>query len=404
MGTKKTKQEETKPIEIKKIDNNTLIKYLCFTLFGVSIGLLLSLLIKKDFSRISGSDEKYNSLYETYSILKDNYYKDVDDDTLVDGAINGMMESLDDPHSNFFTKSEKESFEAQLSGEYYGIGAEIIQVSKEEVRISKLFKDSPAQKSGLKVGDIFLSIDNESCIGLTSEQIASNLRSNNKNKSTIVVKRNDEELTFEVEKDNITIDSVSYEMLEDNIGYITLDIFGDLTYNQFTDAVDSLEEEGMKSLIIDLRGNGGGYLTSVTKIISDFLGTDKIIYKMKYRDKVQDFYSTTTKIRDYKVVILIDEGSASASEIMASCLQEQYGAVLVGKKSYGKGSVQETTELANGSLIKYTVQEWLTSKGNSINGVGINPDVEVELSEDFINDPVRENDNQLQKAIEVIKE
>ncbi|MBQ3474753.1 MAG: S41 family peptidase [Bacilli bacterium] len=418
---KRTKKEEPlveeKTIEIKKEEvvnnkvNNTkdlkFVKYLCFLLAGITIGLLISILLKNiRNNKITGNsgDAKYDSLYQAYSTIKENYYKDVDDNTLINGAISGMLSSLGDPHTMFFDENSKEEFETQLAGQYYGIGAEIIQKSEEEVQITKVFDDSPAKKVGLEIGDIFVSIDGKSAKGMTVLEVATTLKSKDKDKATVVVKRNDEELTFEIEKDIVTLLSVSSEMLDDNVGYISISLFGSLTNSQFEKALKDLEEKGIKSLIIDLRDNSGGYLATVTEILSKFVNKDTVLYQMKTKDNIEKFYSKTDETKDFKVVILVNEMSASASEIMASCMQEQYGATLVGKKTYGKGSVQETEVLKNNTLIKYTVQEWLTSKGKSINGEGVEPDVEVELSEEYNNNAIRENDNQLQKAIEIIKE
>ena len=414
---KRTKKEEPlveeKTIEIKKEEvvnnkvNNTkdlkFVKYLCFLLAGITIGLLISILLKNiRNNKITGNsgDAKYDSLYQAYSTIKENYYKDVDDNTLINGAISGMLSSLGDPHTMFFDENSKEEFETQLAGQYYGIGAEIIQKSEEEVQITKVFDDSPAKKVGLEIGDIFVSIDGKSAKGMTVLEVATTLKSKDKDKATVVVKRNDEELTFEIEKDIVTLLSVS----SDNVGYISISLFGSLTNSQFEKALKDLEEKGIKSLIIDLRDNSGGYLATVTEILSKFVNKDTVLYQMKTKDNIEKFYSKTDETKDFKVVILVNEMSASASEIMASCMQEQYGATLVGKKTYGKGSVQETEVLKNNTLIKYTVQEWLTSKGKSINGEGVEPDVEVELSEEYNNNAIRENDNQLQKAIEIIKE
>ena len=406
--SKVVKEEREQEIKTERITNNANSIKVLFLLIGVIIGVLITYLImnttKNPVSIIKKtSNSKFESLYETYDAIKEKYYKDVDDDTLINGAIDGMMKSLEDKHSMFFDLEEKKSFETELSGTYYGIGAEIKQVSDDEVMINKVFDDSPAEKAGLKSGDIFVSIDGESSKGKTSSEIAKNLRSEKKDTSIIVVKRDNEELSIEVQKDNVTLLSVSSEMLDNNIGYIAVGLFGEHTYTQFTKALNSLEEENMKSLIIDLRGNGGGYLSIVTQMISEFVDQNTVIYQMKTREGIERYGAINNRTKNYKVVILIDGESASASEIMSSALQEQYGAILVGVTSYGKGTVQETLDLSNGTLIKYTIQEWLTSKGNSINDVGIKPDIEVELDDNYLENPSRENDNQLQKAIEILK-
>lgn len=379
-----------------------------FLLIGILIGTVTTYLLsiklfnnKPKENTIKNSN--FQSLYDTYDIIKEKYYKDIDDGTLINGAINGLMESLDDKHSMFFDKEAKKDFENELSGSYYGIGAEIKQVNDDEVMINKVFDGSPAEKAGLKSGDIFISIDGKDTKGLTVSEIASNLKSEKKEKATIVIRRGEEELTIKVQKDNVNLLSVSSKMLDDNIGYVAVSIFGEKTYYQFKEAVENLEKQNMKSLIIDLRGNSGGYLSTVTYMLNEFLDSSKTIYQMKTREGIEKFNALDNTSKSYKVIILVDENSASASEIMCSAMQEQYGATLVGTTTYGKGTVQETENLPNGTLIKYTIQEWLTSKGNSINDVGVKPDVEVTISEEYTKNPIEANDNQLQKAIELAK-
>lgn len=379
-----------------------------FLLIGILIGTvttyLLSIkLFNKKPKENTIKNSNFQSLYDTYDIIKEKYYKDIDDETLINGAINGLMESLDDKHSMFFDKEAKKDFENELSGSYYGIGAEIKQVNDDEVMINKVFDGSPAEKAGLKSGDIFISIDGKETKGLTVSEIASNLKSEKKEKATIVIRRGEEELTIKVQKDNVNLLSVSSKMLDDNIGYVAVSIFGEKTYYQFKEAIENLEKQNMKSLIIDLRGNSGGYLSTVTYMLNEFLDSSKTIYQMKTREGIEKFNALDNTSKSYKVIILVDENSASASEIMCSAMQEQYGATLVGTTTYGKGTVQETENLPNGTLIKYTIQEWLTSKGNSINDVGVKPDVEVTISEEYTKNPIEANDNQLQKAIELAK-
>lgn len=381
---------------------NKILKYMIVSIFSMIIGSIVTYFCSNN-TFIEKRDSKFDMLYKTYDIIKNDYYKDVKDEVLVEGAINGMMSSLGDPHSVYFNKKAKEEFDTELTGSYYGIGAEITSTNDGKAVIKKVFDKSPAKTAGLKENDVFVSIDGESVEGKSISDIANTLRSEKKEKSIIVVNRDGKELSFEVTKANVTLFSVSSEMLDNNIGYISVNIFGQNTYDEFTKALNDLEKENMKSLIIDLRGNNGGYLTTVTNMLSIFLDKDKVIYQMQTKTGKKKYYSIKNGSKTYKVVILIDNESASASEIMASAMSEQYGAILVGEKSYGKGTVQITKDLKNGGMIKYTIQNWLTSKGKSIEKNGIKPDYEIKLNDEYANNPTKENDNQLQKAIDLLK-
>lgn len=356
---------------------------------------------------VSNSEYKdFDPLFEAYDYIESKYYKKVDKNKLIDGAISGMLEATGDKHTNYFNKKAKESFEEELAGSYYGIGS-VIQLNEDKtVSISKIFTGSPAEKAGLKVGDIFLKIDGKSTKGKNTSEVSEMLKSDKNRTSKILIKRNDEEKEFEVTKENITLFSVSSEMKKENgknIGYIGVSLFGEKTYSQFLEALSKLEMQNMDSLIIDLRGNSGGYLTIVTEMLSIFMDNQTVIYKIKSKDKVEDYKSVFPGKKDYKVVILVDNNSASASEIMASSMKEKYGAIIVGKTTYGKGTVQTTANLSNKGMIKYTIQEWLTPNGNSIDGKGVKPDYDVDLDENYKNNPIIENDNQLNKALELLK-
>lgn len=386
-----------------KDKSKILIKYTLISLISMIIGSLLMFFIKDNGNNLVRSDKKFELLDQTYNTIKKEYYKDIDDEKLVEGAINGMLGALDDPHTMYFTKEEKEEFDTELSGTYYGIGAEIANTSDGKVIIKKVFDKSPAKKAGLKANDIFVSIDGEKTDGKNVSEVAKNLRSNSKETTTVIVNRDGKELSFKITKENVTLYSVSSDMLENDIGYIAVSIFGQNTYSEFMDAINDLESKNLKSLIIDLRGNNGGYLTTVSDMLSLFLDSDKVIYQMQTKEGTKKYYSTKSGSKNYKVIILVDGESASASEIMASAMKEQYNSILVGTKTYGKGTVQITKDLSNGGMIKYTIQNWLTPNGNSIEKVGITPDYEIELSKEYINNPSIETDNQLQKAIELLK-
>lgn len=392
------------------------IKLAILAVVSMIIGSVITIAIK-DFdvakvntnkTEVSYSKTKkgFDSLYETYDTIMSEYYKDVDSDKLIEGAINGMLESLDDEHTMYFDKKSKEEFDSELSGNYYGIGAQIQLTSDETIKITKVFDDSPAKKAGLKEEDVFVSVDGTSVKGKSATEVANMLKSDSVKTSTIVVKRNDKELTFKVTKENITLFSVSSEMLDNNgknVGYLSVSIFGQKTYSQFKDALTKLEKQDMDSLIIDLRGNTGGYLSTVTNMLEEFIDKGNVIYQIQSSSGVKQYKTVKASEKKYKIVVLIDGGSASASEIMSAAMKEVYGATLVGQTTYGKGTVQTTKNLSNGSMIKYTIEKWLTPSGKNIDKEGIKPDCEVELGDSYKNNPTKENDAQLQKALDLLK-
>lgn len=392
------------------------IKLAILAVVSMIIGSVITIAIK-DFdvakvntnkTEVSYSKTKkgFDSLYETYDTIMSEYYKDVDSDKLIEGAINGMLESLDDEHTMYFDKKSKEEFDSELSGNYYGIGAQIQLTSDETIKITKVFDDSPAKKAGLKEEDVFVSVDGTSVKGKSATEVANMLKSDSVKTSTIVVKRNDKELTFKVTKENITLFSVSSEMLDNNgknVGYLSVSIFGQKTYSQFKDALTKLEKQDMDSLIIDLRGNTGGYLSTVTNMLEEFIDKGNVIYQIQSSSGVKQYKTVKASEKKYKIVVLIDGGSASASEIMSAAMKEVYDATLVGQTTYGKGTVQTTKNLSNGSMIKYTIEKWLTPSGKNIDKEGIKPDYEVELGDSYKNNPTKENDAQLQKALDLLK-
>ena len=393
----------------KNIKEN--IRLAIIIVMSMIIGSVFTMFIKGNnnsvnYSYSSKDRKEFNSLYETYDTIMKDYYKSVDSNTLIEGAINGMLGSLDDEHTMYFDKKSKEAFDAELSGNYYGIGAQIQLTGEGTIRITKVFNDSPAEKAGLKAEDVFVSVDGVSVEGKSATEVANMLKSSTVKTSKIVIKRDGNEISFDVTKENITLFSVSSEMLKNNnknIGYLSVSIFGQKTYSQFKDALLKLESQDMDSLIIDLRGNTGGYLYTVTNMLEEFVGKDNIMHQIQSSSGVKKYKSSKETSRKYKIVILVDENSASASEIMAASMKENYGAVLVGKTTYGKGTVQTTKDLSNGSMIKYTIEKWLTPNGKNIDKEGITPDYDVNIGDSYSNSPTKENDMQLKKALDLLK-
>ena len=339
----------------------------------------------------------------TYNEILDSYYKDVDKDKLLESGISGMMGYLNDPYTTFMSKETAEMFNDDVEGIYHGIGTEIKYNEEEKIiLIGKVFDDSPAFKAGLKENDILLRVNNEDVSGKSLNDVASIVRGEDNTTVNIVVLRDGKEKEFVVTRgkvDNISVLGKSYDIGDKKIGYLGITTFANNTYKQFKKELEELEKNKINSLIIDVRGNSGGYLTSVTDIISLFTQKGDIIYQLKVKDNTGIIKDKTDEKRDYPIVVLVDSSSASASEVLAGALQETYGATIVGTKTFGKGKVQKVRVLSNGSLIKYTYQEWLTPNGNSIDNKGITPNDIVEYA---YNTETGE-ESQLERAFRILK-
>ena len=221
----------------------------------------------------------------------------------------------------------------------------------------------------------------------------------------IVYKRMNEEHNTKLKRGKIAIESVEkkiYNKDDKKIGYLKLSNFATNSYEQFNEKLQELEEESISSLIVDLRNNTGGELESVDSIVSLFIPKDEVIYQMKEKDKVTKYYSKNDATRDYKIVVLVNKNSASASELMTGALKEMYGATIIGVNTFGKGTAQQVITLDNGERYKFTTREWLTANGNSIEGIGIEPTIKVEQSEEYYNNPIEENDKQLAEALKYL--
>ena len=268
-----------------------------------------------------------------------------------------------------------------------------------------MFKDSPAEKAGLKVGDIIIKIDGEDFVGKSSTDMSNYVKFSKNSKVVLTIIRDEETMELDVERKKIEIPYVSGEVITKDdmkIGYIDISLFSSTIYDQFKRELEKLEKENISGLVIDVRGNSGGYLSGVTDILNLFLKKGDVIYQLENGNKKQIKKDTTKEKRDYPVAVLVNGGSASASEILASAIKESYNGFVVGTKTYGKGTVQQTTTLPDGSMVKYTVQKWLTPNGNWVNEVGVEPTDTVELDISYAENPIMENDNQLQKALELV--
>ena len=409
IDNRKKKKDKKKKIGIfsKEKESYSFDEVFSITIFSLLLGVLacfsvLTILNKgKNYFVLSKELAKF---VDAYDAIVNNYYKEVDKDKLVESAINGMVSSVGDEYTSYSDKDVTDNFNEAVNGKYMGIGA-LIMKSENDLVIYKVFEDSPSYKAGLKDGDIILKLDDKDTKDMSVNDIASIVKNDDNKEVKLLVKRGEENLDITIVKDMVELPVVSGKVINHNdkkIGYISLSIFSSVASEQFNKQLVKLEKEGISGLVIDVRGNSGGYLTTVTDIVSYFLKKGDIIYKLEVNDKVTVRKDKTKESRDYPVAVLIDKNSASASEILASSIKESYNGYVVGTNSYGKGTVQQTLVLSDGSMIKYTIEKWLTPLGNWINEEGVIPTNYVELSSEYLNNPVFENDNQLNEALELV--
>lgn len=405
------KNKSNKILNMLKKDENDTYKFkevLVIMLFSLALGFFTCFSIitifngGKSYFTVS---KDLNKFIDAYYTIIDNYYGDLDKEDLVNSAIEGMVGSVGDVYTNYSDSDTTTSFLETVEGTYEGIGCTIAQKQTGEIVIIDMFDDGPSAKAGLMIDDIILKVDDIDAEGKTTTELSDYIK-NSKNKNiTITVLRGNEEKEINVVRDKVEVPTVTSQVLEKNnkkIGYLNISIFSSVTDKQFNTELQKLQKENIEGLIIDVRGNGGGYLSSVTNILNRILEKDKVIYQLKSKDKVEKKKDTTKECLNIPIAVLTNTGSASASEILASAIKESYGGYVVGTNTYGKGTVQQTMQLTDGSMIKYTVQNWLTPNGNWVNEVGLEPTDFVELSDEYYNNPTVDNDNQLQTALTLL--
>ena len=348
------------------------------------------------------SNSKYiEEFAKSYNNIVNNYYDEIDENSLIDAAINGMLEYLQDPYTTYLNENNTILLTDSLKGTYEGIGVEVA-TEENGIIIKNVFDESPASKAGLLKGDIISKIDGNDLTDKNASEAVALIKANDTNNIQIEINRNGETKSFNLYKSSLYIPAIYKEIFNQNnhkIGYLQISRFSDSIYEQFNKELRNLEDSYIDSLIIDLRNNTGGYLIGATNIAELFLEKGKIIYSLQNKISKNDTKDSTDEHRKYKVYVLINKGTASASEVLAAALKYSYGATLVGDTSYGKGKVQKTSNLTDGTMYKYTSAKWLTPNGECIDNIGLNPDIKVEISEKYIEEPIFENDNQIQTAI-----
>ena len=352
----------------------------------------------------SGQDKK---LAEITSLIQNNYYQDVSQEQIEEGVLHGAVLALGDPYSAYMNVEEKQSYNESLEGAYVAIGVLTTFNSDWQAVIAQVYNNSPAQKAGLQKGDIFVAVDGQK-INTTStkdlQEVTGKIRGEAGTSVEITIERNGQEMSFTVQREEVHITYVTSRMLANNIGYIKIDEFSGSALEEYQQAVAQLQEQGMQAMILDLRDNPGGFVDYAVEIADELLPQATII-SVRDKNGNEKQYTSDSKSMDFPMAVLVNQNSASASEILTVALKENQRAAIIGEKTYGKGIIQSHFNLSWGGYLKLTTASYYSPDGNAIHEVGVMPDIEVSLPEEIQNDPsllTDETDTQLQKAIEVL--
>ncbi len=396
---------------------NNIYKY---TIIIIITAFITFILTSTFVYRFINNDERYyiknsktesSSLEQTLSyfreILDKKYIGQINEDELKESAIKGYIAGLNDPYTEYFTKEEMKEFTEETEGEYVGIGIYTTADTKQNaIVVLRTIGDSPASKAGLLTGDIITKVDDEEFTGEHLNEAVKKMKGIAGTNVKITVVRNDKEMEFDIKRENIKISHVSSNVLNDNIGYIKISSFEGGCSEEFLEKYKEIEKQNIKSLIIDLRFNGGGIVDEALNIAELMVPKDKILLITKDKTEEEDVVKAKKDASiNMPIVVLVNEYSASASEILAGILKEDINATLIGNTTYGKGVIQTVYPLKDGSGLKITTDEYYTPDHNKINKVGIEPTIKVEISEELrqITNLPLEQDIQLQKAIEQLK-
>lgn len=365
-------------------------------LTSTTTGVILYNNNKLIFGKTSLKEDKaLQEFLKVYRGLEENYYADIDKDKMIDAAISGMLDYLGEDYSTYLDQQQSKDLANSLSGKYEGIGISISSGNK----IVKVHEDTPAMRAGLKENDVILMINNVSTQDLQSAEVANLINKTGDNE--IKIDREGNEMLFHVKGETINTPLTSQLIEEEGkkVGYIFLNAFTNTVGEEFKKSLYELESQGIEGLIIDVRYNYGGYLKGATDIANLLLEKGKIIYSLEGKDNTEIYRDQTDEKRTYPIVVLVNESSASASEVLAASLKDSYGATLVGQITYGKGRVQQAKTLEDGSMVKYTTARWLRPTGECIDEYGLTPDY---IEEIVKNEDGTYTDNQYEKAKELL--
>ena len=340
------------------------------------------------------------------SLINEEYLEEKEEDSLREGLYAGLMSGLNDPYSTYYTAEQYKELNTSNEGSYVGIGA-VLQKDKDGgAKIVQLYEGGSGEQAGLKKGDVLKAIDGEDVTEKATSDIASMIRESDKDSVTLTIQRDEETKEIKVEIRDVEIQTVSHEMLDDETGYIRISEFSEVTSNQYKKAFEDLQDKGMKKLVVDLRDNPGGLLTAVCDVLRQILPEGLIVYTEDKNGKKEEEKCDGKSELAMPLAVLVNGGSASASEIFAGAVKDYGIGTIVGTTTYGKGIVQTIQPLSDGSAVKITIAKYFTPKGNDINKKGIAPDVEAELSEDSTDwtELTHEEDTQFQAALKEIRQ
>ncbi len=347
------------------------------------------------------------TLSQFRSELEKKYIGEINDEEMIEGAVKGYVDALGDPYTTYYTKKEMKEIMEETNGNFVGIGIYMTQdIQKNAILIIKPIENSPAEKAGILPGDIITKIDDIEYAGDKLEEASNKIRGEEGTKVKLEIYRNGETKTFELTRTKVIVSHITTKILDNNIGYIAISDFEGNCASEFETKYKKLEKQGIKKLIIDIRNNGGGIVDEALKIADMLVEKDATLLITKDKNNKEEVTKATEKpIINMPTVVLMNEYSASASEILAGALKDNEKATLVGTKTYGKGIIQELHQLSDGSGLKITISEYYTPKHNAIHKIGITPDVEVDLLEETKKQITiqEKDDTQLQKAIEILK-
>lgn len=365
---------------------------------------------KNEYRELHSIYDEFSKVLFVESLIKENYLRDVDEEKLLDGQLKGVVQSLDDPYSQYLTPDEYRSFSEQTAGVFGGIGVIVTPGDDNLITVVSPIEDTPGERAGIKPGDKITRVDGVEYFAENMDEAVKVMKGKPKTDVTLTIMRKDKEgnnqiIDMEITREEIRLETVKSNIIDGDIGYIRLTSFDELSYDDFAKELKKLEKSNVEGLIIDLRNNPGGLLNICADIADELIGKGDIVYTENKKGE-REYLRSASSHTELPLVLLVNQGSASASEILAGAIKDHNRGEIIGTTTFGKGVVQRIKPLADGSAVKLTISEYFTPNGTNIHGIGIEPDIIVELDDDVEVIGVENlgEDNQLQKAIEVLRE